>query len=87
MIDTTALIRDQHGNHGSEVLELSASILSYIKDKKKCTMDDIYTDLECGDTTMYVAMHYLVEAGLITGDSPYKVGSPIMHNDMHYAAV
>jgi len=58
-----------------EVAELKVSIPEYLKSKPVCTMDDIYTNLKCGDQAMYQAIKELVDEE--------KINEVVIRNNMH----
>jgi len=62
--------RDQAADWGFQLLKLR--ITWYVARQGMCTMQDVYTDLECSDLDMYAACHELVMEGRLDGRSIYE---------------
>jgi len=71
------------GKNAAEAASLKWWIMKEIA-KRPMTADDIYKESECGDIAMYLALHELVNTGILLGISPYDVSAPNSHKDMHY---
>jgi hypothetical protein len=46
-------------------------ILTYVLDNPGCTAHDLYCNLDVLDIPLYIALHWLVQAGMLTGPDPY----------------
>jgi hypothetical protein len=66
-------------------MELRKDIKKYVKSHPRCTMDDIYRDLQCTDIPMYIAIHMLVENFELKGPDPYACGAPDGHKAKAYS--
>ena len=56
-------------------------------DWESMNADEIYGESGCSDIAMYLALHFLVEEGIIRGPSPYCETCPIDHRLMEYSIV
>ena len=88
MFDEFSFKRDEQAfDNKEDALRIKPLILDYIRKNPNCSMQDIYSDLEVGDLSMYIAIHYLLEEGVIKGEDIYANDEFLYHTDFHYKAV
>ena len=64
--------KDNTPENRKDIGKLKSKILGYVKNQGKATMSEIYEDLKCEDTPMYLAIHDLVKEKKLEGESPYE---------------
>jgi len=64
--------KDNTPDNRKGIEKLKSKILGYVKNQGKATMSEIYEDLKCEDTPMYLAIHDLVKEKKLEGESPYE---------------
>lgn len=82
-----ALDNDLRGKGNAALaMALKQDVLAYIDRAGQTTADAIYTDLECDDIPMYLALRDLVRDGLVVGPNPYSADCPDSHTEMVYVS-
>ena len=66
---------------------IQSLVLQYIVEHPGCTAVDVYTNCDVPDIPMYVALHMLIEEGVITGTDPYADDAPMSMGAWVYNAV
>jgi hypothetical protein len=77
--------QDKGASTPEEISELKARIMRDAP--AEFTMQDIYSWDDVPDLTLYVALHQLLEEGLLSGTSMYGAQHYPSHDDYHYRRV
>ena len=76
--------RDCTNDNWEESRRLIARITTFVAAVGPCSAQRIYTELECTDIAMYLALHSLVQVFRLMGPDPYAGGTGGNHDDWIY---